>query len=165
MPRCTSISCNLLTRRVGFRRRWLILLGGVFFAVMLSGCSDSPEETFSVEGIVTLDGQPINGGRVLFESVEVGPSGNRYTARGRIDSGGRYRLGTFSANDGAVAGRHRVMVLATQNAGDAAETVAPAVPFEYGCAETTPLTRDVQPRHNEIPIELHTETSPADSSR
>ena len=47
------------------RRRFICLL----VLMLLAGCSDSPEKTYPVLGVVTLDGKPLEGGSVLFESI------------------------------------------------------------------------------------------------
>jgi hypothetical protein len=118
-----------------------------------------------VQGVVRLDGKPLDGGAVLFESIEPGGhrsggvvGGRRYTARGTIDGQGRYRLSTFGRYDGAVAGRHRAVVLPdlsqmTDNPN--APPLPITVPVKYSALETTDLEYEVEPGDNRIDIELH----------
>ncbi len=74
------------------------------------GCSGkTPEELHPVTGTVRVGGRPMESGTILFEMINTGESGKRYTSRSLIDSQGRYRLNTFG-EDGAPAGRHRVWV-------------------------------------------------------
>ncbi len=125
--------------------------------ILVAGCSHGPEKTYPVEGLVTLDGKPLAGGSVLFDSLDPGNSGRRYTARGTIDPQGRYRLSTFGRYDGAVAGRHRAVVLPdlSQLTDDPAAPLPVTVPPRYSALETTDLEYEVKPGENRIDVELH----------
>lgn len=59
-----------------------------------------------VEGAVIVEGQPLASGRVMFL-----PKGGGRPALGQIESGGRFVLGTFRKNDGALVGLHRVTII------------------------------------------------------
>ncbi len=85
----------------------VILLAVVVAAV--SGCGDSDRlSTYDVQGKVTFpDGSPLEGGQITFQSVEHGLS-----ATGEIRSDGTFELTTYEPGDGAVAGLHRVAVMA-----------------------------------------------------
>ena len=123
--------------------------------VVLPGCSGSPEPTQPVEGLVTHQGKPVEGGTVLFDMVTPIESGKRYTARGRIDSDGRYRLSTFGEEDGAVAGRDRVAVSGKEPVlTSEADSPPPALPQKYSSVETSGLAYEVVEGHNQIDIEL-----------
>lgn len=137
--------------------------------LLLAGCSGSPEKTYPVHGVVTLDGKPLEGGTVLFESIEPGGhrsggvvGGKRYTARASIDPQGRYRLSTFGDNDGAVAGRHRVVVLPDLSQVPDTPGARPPVevPAKYQWPETTDLEYEVKPDpDNRIDVELHADAT------
>ena len=43
--------------------------------------------------------------------IEVRSTEHPYTARGSIDREGRFQLTTFKTNDGAIAGKHQVLVI------------------------------------------------------
>src|SRR5689334_12199457 len=61
--------------------------------------------------VVYTDGTPVtglNGGQVVFRSV--GSSGSSLTATGPIDAEGRFTLGTDAPGDGAVVGKHQVVI-------------------------------------------------------
>ena len=77
-------------------------------AAMGLGCHRSGElPTYEASGVVKLaDGRVLDGGTVIFESVD-----HPVTARSVIDVDGSFSLGTYETGDGAVAGRHRVAVL------------------------------------------------------
>lgn len=71
------------------------------------GCGGS-SKTYRVEGIVTLDGKPLEGVTVKFLPDE-GSSGQ--TAVGTTGSDGSFRLQTNAPGDGAMAGTYRVVVI------------------------------------------------------
>ena len=74
----------------------------------LWGCSGGgPEPTYRVTGTVKLtDGTPLADGRVLFR-----PTGEAtHPAKAVIAADGSFQLGTFDTDDGAIAGKHKVMV-------------------------------------------------------
>jgi hypothetical protein len=77
----------------------------------LAGCSkQSTLDTVPVTGIVTLDGQPVPGAKVVFA-----PSGGTgQAASGVTGSDGRYKLTTQEPNDGAMAGKYSVMISKTE---------------------------------------------------
>jgi len=60
-----------------------------------------------VEGTVTKDGLPLRGIEVVFlpDADTVGPR-----ASGLTDEAGHYRLRTDNGDDGAVVGKHRVLI-------------------------------------------------------
>lgn len=80
------------------------IIGAVCF---LSGCSskrpsDRPQ-TYPVTGIVTYQDKPVDGATVTF-------IGEKYSATGKTDANGRYRLTTFQPGDGAVPGEYQVII-------------------------------------------------------
>ncbi len=75
--------------------------------LLLAGCSfDDNPPTFPVSGIVTLDGNAVEGASITFFSSE-----NPYhSATARSDASGNYQLGTFAEGDGAVEGTFKIRV-------------------------------------------------------
>ncbi|MBX3427186.1 MAG: hypothetical protein KF688_16025 [Pirellulales bacterium] len=72
-----------------------------------SGCGDGREPTYPVSGTVTFrDGSPVR-----FGSVECRSEASGKIARGVLDRQGRFRLGVYANDDGAVAGFHQVIVV------------------------------------------------------
>jgi len=143
------------------RRRLLAkLVVGVLGVGALAGCSGGgAEETYTVQGAVTVNGKPVEGATVLFDLAEPTASGKRFSARARTDALGRYRLKTFGEGhaDGAVAGRYRVAVFPKQEFyGDEAPdpNSPPEIPLRYNDSGTSDLEYEVKPGHNEIDIEL-----------
>lgn len=79
-------------------------------AVLLVGCSKTPEKLYPVSGTVSAGDRPLTGGTIQFEMMSKGESsGNVYTSSSEIDEQGRYTLSTFD-KPGAPAGEHRVWV-------------------------------------------------------
>ena len=129
----------------------------IFICVGMVGCSSAPEETYPVEGTVTLDGKPLEGGSVLFLQTTSSESDKNYTARGKIDSEGHYELSTFGKNDGAVAGKFRVAVMSGyEPTGEAGGPPPPKkdVPGIYRNPDTSGLQFEVEPKTNKIDIPL-----------
>ena len=131
-----------------------------WIVVAAAGCGSAPAPTFPVEGTVTLNGQPVQSGTVLFHSVEKTANGQGYTARGNIDHGGHYRLTTFSPNDGAVAGQHRVAVLASMaqvpESTMSGKPQASPIPPIYSSPSTSGLQFEVTDCTNQIDLQLNT---------
>ncbi len=113
-----------------------------------AGCHSRHPPTVPVEGLVAFtDGTPVRVGRIEFESE---PGG--INARGTLNNEGEFHLSTFRDGDGAVVGRHRVIV--QQTISPYAGTPGKAkhsphgpppmkVPTRYGDHRTSPLTADV----------------------
>jgi hypothetical protein len=79
----------------------------LLLAAVVAGCDRHPS-TYPVTGTVRFRaGDPVVIGSIEFRS-DTGQ-----IARGRIDAQGAFSLGTFADDDGAVAGRHRVVVVQT----------------------------------------------------
>ena len=100
-----------MTRRSYIARAWWVAVSATVIAV---GCGERRPATYPVEGRLRFeDGRPVPFGTVEFRSAEAG-----ITARGTIDSQGRFRLGTFAEGDGAIAAEHQAIVV---------QNVSPAV--------------------------------------
>ena len=84
----------------------LALFISLFF---LQGCGatedELPQRTV-VSGVVTFDGEPVEGATITFRPVEE----NGQTANGRTDEEGQFTMGTFEGTDGVVAGDYTVMI-------------------------------------------------------
>ena len=92
------------------RVRWL--WAAVFMIVALAGpgCGG---RLVKVNGVVTLDGQPIEGAMVTFLPVEAGKGQN---AQGSADKDGVFQLTTTKPNDGAFPGEYKVTVTYSEGA-------------------------------------------------
>jgi len=91
-------------------RRWSGL-----FAISLCiclGCSSNGPQTYPVTGHVKYkDGKPLVAATVEFQSAGGGVDGKSISARGVTQSDGAYEISTFAPGDGAIAGKHRVLVI------------------------------------------------------
>jgi hypothetical protein len=137
----------------------------VSLALLVTGCGGpSRPETALVSGRVTYRGKPVLTGQIMFY-----PEDGR-SAASAIGPDGVYRLGTFSATDGATPGRYRVTIQAIRfktlprpktldeeaRGGDVIVRTAPEwlVPEKYFRPETTPLTAEVKRGKNTIDFDL-----------
>jgi hypothetical protein len=118
-------------------------------AIGLSGCGP---KFHPVRGTVTLeDGSPLTKGLVIFERVDGGPP---LTARGNVQSDGRYELSTESPGDGVPPGHYKVSInpLDTSDAPDEQKVL----PFDakYLNLKTSGLEFEVKAGGNDCPIKL-----------
>ena len=115
------------------------------------GCSGKIR-TYPVTGKVTFeDGSPVKFGQIEFQSSQ-----HPITARGTIQRDGTFSLGTYTENDGAVAGEHSVVIIqfvvdhmnvqVEHDHGD-------LVDRKYASFETTDLTAKIE-ASNENQIDL-----------
>lgn len=90
-----------------FNRRILCVL---LPALLLStgGCSDGRPTRVPVSGRVMIDGKPLTYGLIRFFPEEGRASS------GNIDSNGNFTLYCFEKDDGAIPGRHKVVVFANE---------------------------------------------------
>jgi hypothetical protein len=129
------------------------LVVGIFCLMALSGCSRSNFES-SVSGTVTLDGQPIGPGFLVFAPA----AGDTNPANGAIQTDGSYELKT--ANDaGLNAGKYKVSVTILDQPdvppGERSYVVAKSrIPEKYSDMTTSSLEFDVQSGSNTIDIRL-----------
>ena len=123
----------------------------------LSGCSvDSSPETFPVRGMVRLaDGTLLRGGVVEFEVMSLT---KLVTARGKIGADGMFQLGTFKDGDGALPGKHRVVVITHYQIGSGAERPGEIperkLDSKYNDFATSSLVIEVKREENEVVIQL-----------
>jgi hypothetical protein len=109
-----------------------------------------------VEGVVTLDGNVLEGAVVLFE-----PDGGGRPATGTTDAQGKFALQTTEEGDGARVGMNLVAVVKeTKRRADieVEEGVIVPVEFEtpvkYASPRTSGLKVDVQPGMDPVKLDL-----------
>lgn len=125
------------------------ILAVAVLAAALVGCGPGHPPTYSVTGIVTLNGDPVEGARVYFAPTD--PKGK--TASGDTDAQGKFSLRSYGANDGAQAGSYKVFVTKAESVEgkqiadaepDSVEvTTINHIPVKYNTAATTDITADV----------------------
>jgi hypothetical protein len=123
-----------------------LLLFLVAFAVILSGCGDGRPARVPVSGRVLIDGKPLERGSIKFI-----PQIGRASA-GNINKDGRFSLGCFAKNDGAVIGRHAIEIFAVEPIGSNKEQHY--VPEKYGNSATSGLTQEIKGPTNDLTVEL-----------
>jgi hypothetical protein len=125
----------------------------------LAGCgSDNRLPTATVKGKVTYNGEPLQIGSLLFVPVGGGPS-----AEANIDRNGNYAVGTYETTDGAVLGKHQVLITAFTSPGgsglpeDAVKgDAAPVsvIPEKFGDLAKSGLEVEVKSGKNDVDFVL-----------
>lgn len=146
----------------GFVRLPLASLSIVALGVVLAaGCGKKSNlpATAPVHGKVTLNGEPVKSGSLVFV-----PTGGGKSAQGNIESDGTFTMGTYKETDGAIVGTHKVMITALETGGgsglaedsrnDPTVGQKSLIPEHYGDLEKSGLTADVKEGDNEINFEL-----------
>lgn len=115
---------------------------------VLYGCGGKLDS--SVSGLVTIDGEPLRTGRVVFHAVTGGAM-----AYGTIDADGRYKI-TTGREKGLTAGDYVVTVVATEAPpGPIGESYGKLIsPTQYTTQETTTLKFTIQRGANRIDLPL-----------
>lgn len=142
------------------------LIGCVALLIAAVGCGPKHPVTVPVSGFVAFaDGSPVRGGMIEFESETGG-----INARGTLNNDGEFVLSTFGDGDGAVVGRHKVIVQQTVSAfvGTNATVVHQPharpplyVPLRYGDYATSKLTAEVTTDSNQrIILKIDEEEDP-----
>jgi hypothetical protein len=114
------------------------LASGVL-AVILAGCGSHP--TVPVSGRVTLDGKPLPDATVMFVPLaDAATKDPLPSSVGVTDADGRYSLvlNSDGKTKGAVAGKHKVIIVLGANAGssDAQPTFHKQLPEQYNRKST-----------------------------
>lgn len=99
-----------------------------------------------VSGQVLIDGKPLAKGTVRFV-----PQGARPSS-GSLDESGHFRLTCYDGGDGAVLGKHRVQVTASEILGG--EKVVWHAPRKYADFRASGLEYDVTDSTDAVVIEL-----------
>lgn len=117
-----------------------------FALLVVAGCGDGRPQRVPVSGRVLIDGQPLKFGYVRFI-----PRGARASG-GTLDESGRFVLGCFEVEDGAVLGEHQVEVMA-QNPLSETE-IRWLAPKKYATYNTSGLTYNVTGPTDSATLEL-----------
>ena len=131
---------------------WKWIAVAVVCSVCLGGCgASSGPDIAPVHGKVTLDGAPLTTGMVYFM-----PESGR-GAKGKVQEDGSFTLSTFGNGDGAIVGRHKVFIVATEGevAFESDEPMKSLVPERYTSPETSGFEIEVKVGEmNEVFLEL-----------
>ena len=118
------------------------LLPACLVLTVLMGCDAGRTPVYPVEGRVMIsDGTPLRGGIILFEA----PDAQQTNARGYIGDDGAYRMTTFEPNDGAMAGKHKVMFSPAVSGANPRKKYEDTIHEQYLDFDTSGFTVDVSP--------------------
>lgn len=128
----------------------------------VGGCGSHPAATYPVSGqIVFADGAPLaTGGIILVKSIAA-EGQSVFNARGTIAADGTFRLSTFEEGDGAVAGKHQVLVRAKRDADDYLKwgvVPRPVIDPRFEHYETSGLEFTVAEGENDFTIDVEPPT-------
>lgn len=134
--------------------RWYFCAAISLFLFLISvGCGGTKDQlpTTKVDGSVSYQGTPLETGTVTFFPV----SGGKH-AVGMISKGGAFSLSTFETGDGAVIGKHKVVVNVSYETPDGVPVPdsVPRIPAKYSSPETTTLVVDVIQDGGPMPLDL-----------
>jgi hypothetical protein len=83
------------------------ILAAFLALVTVTGCGEGkPFDTVAVDGVVTLNGEPVEGATVVFQPA----TGSGMAASGLTNSSGVFNLTTSVAGDGAMPGNYKISV-------------------------------------------------------
>lgn len=138
------------------------LLGLSIVLGLSTGCTPSGEATYPVSGLVRFsDGRVLREGSVEFEIIGRTPP---ITATSLIASDGTFTLGTFTLDDGALPGEHRVAIFSDPMIGTGAERpgLIPESPLppRYSSFDNSGIVLSVLPEDNQLIIEIESVAEP-----
>ena len=106
----------------------------LFAVLLIVGCGDGRPERVPVSGKVTIDGQPLTTGSVMFISETSRP------AVGEIQQDGTFSLFTYEANDGCIPGSYRVSISANESTETSQKNLIPKKYFDH---KTSGLSQEI----------------------
>jgi hypothetical protein len=121
--------------------QWLKVVVVLLIASAGIGCTPSGPQYLPVQGKVTVNGEPLKTGLVVF--IPDSAAGNASTEEFRgVIKDGSYTL--TGEKDGALAGAYRIAVFASEGA-DSTKEPTPLVDAKYNKADTSGLKAVVKP--------------------
>jgi hypothetical protein len=134
---------------------------------LLAGCgsTDGRSHVAPVKGKVTFKGEPLRTGSIIFV-----PDAGGKTAVADISREGEYVLGSYDATDGAIPGKHRIMIIAltapggtglpedTQRLKGGAQSPVNILPEKFSDDKKSMLVAEVKDGDNTIDIVLNEKT-------
>ncbi len=134
------------------RYSWLCGLMLVFLCVGCSRNNPKFQKTVPVRGTVVLaNGSPVTAGLITFHPKDL----TKGDAWGMIGSDGRFELGTYKKDDGAMLGTYTVTV--EPKVYDKNGNLRPAnvpIPKKYTSAETSDLTVEITQGEDDLKLTL-----------
>ncbi len=95
------------------RQSIALVVASLSMVIVCVGCgSKVPYNVAPVSGTVTLDGQPLTGGKVMFAPIAQGNTAKAgKPGFGQLNADGTFVISTYSDGDGAVVGMHWVSIM------------------------------------------------------
>src|SRR5262249_6263104 len=130
--------------------RWLML---VLAGLATAACSSDPNKLYPVRGVIVFDdGQPaqeLAGGSVTFAPI---PADGRMISSGTIAADATFVLSCKKEGDGAVAGKHRMVIEPPEREGEAGDAprrrpLKAIIDLKTAVQEVT-----VEPKSNQITL-------------
>ena len=125
-------------------------IGATLTAALLvlasAGCSEERPGRTPVTGRVLIDGNPLTVGTIRFIPEDARQSS------ATIGADGRFTLTCFEPGDGAVLGRHRVVVAAVEHLSE--EAIKWHAPKKYADTQTSGLEVEIAGATEDLTIEL-----------
>ena len=119
--------------------------------LLCAGCGGGYDQlpTTKVNGNISYQGTALESGSVTFFPVDGGKH-----AVGMITKDGAFTLSTYESGDGAVIGKHKVVINVSYEGPDGVPNSVPRIPKKYFDLKTTPLTVNVTENDNSILLKL-----------
>jgi hypothetical protein len=134
---------NRLEFRVGISA--ILMLCASVALLIAPGCDKHPARV-PVSGQVLIDGEPLKYGAIIFV-----PEGGR-SSMGTLDQDGHFSLTCFTPTDGALLGKHKVQVIATEQVSEYVSRIH--APKKYGGVATSGITEEITSPTDSLKIEL-----------
>ncbi|QDS86444.1 hypothetical protein EC9_06060 [Rosistilla ulvae] len=129
------------------------ILLATLLLIVSAGCGGGSglvmPETGEVEGIVTMDGQPLPNVSVVFQPQD---DPQARASMGVTDEQGHYTLTYHTDKQGALIGSHKVSITTPSDAPDPSGQAKDPIPAKYN--SKSELVVEVQAGSNDIPLEL-----------
>jgi hypothetical protein len=137
----TPISMNMHIHSARTLFGWMLGISAVLtLALSLAlGLSTPRAGLASVTGRVNLDGQPVGGVLICFDSDD-------HAAHDSVGADGSFQLATFGRGKGVVPGKYRVHLFAAPG--------GPQLPSKYQVTSTSGLDVEVAPDWNDFSFDL-----------
>ena len=136
----------------------LVILTSCAGLVCVSGCESSiQQKTYPTSGEVKLDGKPLAGAVIVFHAVDKSKFKWEELPQGVTDQDGKFKLFTYSSNDGAPAAEYTVGIALYQaNSDDGGDQVKREktrvnLPPKFADPKTSGLTAKVEAKTTVIP--------------
>jgi hypothetical protein len=125
----------------------------VILILSLTGCGGGGEpipELAQVTGVVTMDGAPLDGAKIIFEPQQSADKARRRASSATTESDGSYTLQYNSDASGATPGSHKVLI--SKMPDDPEQAGEQLIPAKYN--NKTELTAEVKEGDNSFDFDL-----------